>query len=516
MAEVYRVRKLSRDSSERACDTDPMNIWARKPVEALRADADLPGGPAGDGHPSLPRSLGIFGLTCFGVGSTVGAGIFIYTGTVAAEHAGPAVALSFALASFVCLLAGLCYAELASMIPVAGSAYSYAYATMGEGIAWIVGWCLMLEYLFSASLIAISWSGYAQATLHQFGFDLPKLLSVSPFDVKDSYHVIRTGTLIDLPAVLITLLCMVIMLAGIQTSALVNNVIVVAKILAIVIVAAAGIFYVHAANWTPFIPPNLGHFGAFGWSGVVQGAAIVFFAYIGFDAVSTLGQEAKHPQRTIPVSLIASLAICAVLYLAVSLVITGLADYHVLNVPDPIYVALDRAGPGLAWVRWLVAVVAVVGLVSVLLVTLLGQVRIFFAMGRDGLLPAAFARVHRKSRTPHIGTWVSGIVAALAAGLAPLALLGELISIGTLLAFAIVCGGVWVLRLTRPDLPRPFRVPLSPWVPLLGMLSCLALMGSLPIGTWWRLLVWLVLGVALYGFYGASHSKLNARPQSRS
>jgi APA family basic amino acid/polyamine antiporter len=481
-----------------------LNIWARKPIEDLCSEAAV----GSEVVTALPRSVGFFALTCFGVGSTVGAGIFVLTGTVAAEHAGPAVALSFLLASCVCLLAGLCYAELASMIPVAGSAYSYTYATLGEAVAWTVGWCLVLEYLFSVSLVAISWSGYAQSTLHQFGWSLPEALSKSPFDVRGSYHVFWTGTLIDLPAVLITAFCTLVLLGGVRLSAGFNNVIVVAKVLAILVVVAVGFGHVHPANWAPFIPPNTGAYGVYGWSGVMQGTAILFFAYIGFDAVSTMGREAREPQKSIPASLIASLAICAVLYLATSVAITGMASYHDLDVPDPVYAALDRAGPSVAWAKSLVGFVAVVGLVSVVLVTLLGQVRIFYAMGKDGLLPEAFARVHPVTRTPHIGTIVAGIVAAIAAGLLPLGLLGELISMGTLLAFAIVCGGVLVLRSTRPEMPRPFRVPLCPWIPGAGVLACLGLMWTLPNSTWLRLVFWLIIGALIYGLYGVRRSRL--------
>ena len=411
------------------------------PVEELCADAGVEGEVT-----ALPRSIGVFALTCIGVGATVGAGIFVLTGSVAAEHSGPAVGVSFALASIVCLLAGLCYAELAAMIPVAGSAYSYTYATMGEGIAWTVGWCLILEYLFSASLVAISWAGYALSSLRQIGFDLPAAWLAAPFDVKDGWHVFRTTTLVNAPAVLITVLCTVVLLGGLKTSARLNNVMVVAKVIAILVVVFVGAGHVHTSLWHPFIPPNSGQFGVYGWSGVFQGTAILFFAYIGFDAVSTMGQEARNPQRTIPLSLLLGLAICAVLYLAVSFVVTGLVGYRELGVPDPMYLALDRAGPSAVWAKYLVGFVAVAGLVSVLLVTLMGQVRVFYAMGRDGLLPAAFARIHPTSRTPHVGTIVTGVVSSVAAGLLPLGLLGDIISMGTLLAFGIVCGGVLVLR----------------------------------------------------------------------
>ncbi|HTB64771.1 MAG TPA: amino acid permease [Steroidobacteraceae bacterium] len=481
-----------------------MNIWARKPVEELCSEAGVDGEVT-----ALPRSIGVFALTCIGVGATVGAGIFVLTGSVAAEHSGPAVGISLLLASIVCLLAGLCYAELAAMIPVAGSAYSYTYATLGEGIAWTVGWCLMLEYLFSASLVAISWAGYAQSSLHQFfGMDLPAAWMSAPFDVKDAWHIYRTTTFANLPALLVTVACTLLLLGGLKTSARVNNVMVVAKVIAILVVVFVGAGYVHTSLWHPYIPPNTGQFGVYGWSGVFQGTAILFFAYIGFDAVSTMGQETRNPQRTVPLSLLLGLGICAALYLAVSFVVTGLVGYKDLDVPDPMYLALDRAGPAVAWAKYLVGFVAVVGLVSVLLVTLMGQVRIFYAMGRDGLLPAAFARVHPRTRTPHIGTIVTGVVSSIAAGLLPLALLNDIISMGTLLAFGIVCGGVLVLRRTRPDLPRPFKAPGGSWVPLAGALCCAGLMATLPRLAWIGFIFWLVIGLAVYAWYGATRSKL--------
>jgi basic amino acid/polyamine antiporter, APA family len=480
-----------------------LNIWARKPVEDLCSEAGVGGEVT-----ALPRSIGVFALTCIGVGATVGAGIFVLTGSVAAEHSGPAVGLSFLFASIVCLLAGLCYAELAAMIPVAGSAYSYTYATMGEGIAWTVGWCLMLEYLFSASLVAISWAGYARSTLHQLGVELPAAWLAAPFDVTDGWHIFRTATVVNAPAIAVTAVCTLLLLGKLKTSALLNTIMVVSKVIAILVVVFVGAGHVHTALWHPYIPPNTGAFGVYGWSGVFQGTAILFFAYIGFDAVSTMGQEARNPQRTIPLSLLLGLAICAVLYLAVSFVVTGLVGYHDLGVPDPMYLALDRAGPSVLWAKYLVGFVAVVGLVSVLLVTLMGQVRIFYAMGRDGLLPAAFARIHPRTGTPYIGTIVTGVVSCVAAGVLPLGLLGDIISMGTLLAFGIVCGGVLVLRRTRPDLRRPFQAPGGIWVPLAGALCCAGLMATLPRLAWVGFLVWLVIGLTVYGLYGATRSKL--------
>ena len=480
-----------------------MKIWARKPIEQLRAAAAF----AGEGY-DLRRVFGGFALTCFGVGSTIGAGVFVLTGTVAAQHTGPAVAIAYILASVVCLLAGLCYAELASMIPVAGSAYSYTYATLGEGIAWLVGWCLVLEYMMSVSIVAIAWSGYAQSALHNFGWTLPAQLSQPPFDVRGLHETFRTGAIVDLPAALVTLACTALLLAGARISAGINTAIVVLKVLAILVVVTIGLGAVQVANWVPFIPANTGEFGSFGWSGILRGTAILFFAYTGFDAVSTLGQETHRPQRTIPLALLASLGICTSLYVVVGLFVTGLVDYRQLNVPDPVYLAVARAGSSLTAAKVLVSIITVFGLVSVMIVNLLGQVRIFYAMGRDGLMPRAFSRVHAKTATPWLGTIVTGVVATVIAGVVPLGLLGELVSIGTLLAFAIVCCGVLVLRVRRPHEPRPFRVPFAPWTPLLGVVSCMGLMLSLPLATWVRLVVWLALGALVYFLYGIRHSEL--------
>jgi APA family basic amino acid/polyamine antiporter len=477
-------------------------LFARKSIEALTAEAER----AKSGE-ALPRTLGLFSLTCFGVGSTIGAGIFVLTGTVAAVHAGPAVVLSFVLSGLACALAGLCYAEFAAMVPAAGSAYTYAYATLGELVAWTIGWCLVLEYLFASAMVAIGWSGYAAAMAADFGFALPAAFTQAPLDV-GAGGLVATGAIFNAPAAAVVVLCTALLLAGTRASARVNDLIVVAKVIVIVIVGVAGLKFAHPGHWVPFIPRNTGRIGEFGVSGVVTGAAIVFYAYVGFDAVSTMSQETHNPRRTVPLALIASLAVCTALYVLIALTITGLTDYRGLNVSDPVYVALAAAGPALAWAKPLVGGVVVVGLISALLVTLLGQVRIFYAMARDGLLPKMFAAVHPRWGTPHIGTLVTGATAAIIAGLFPLNLLGELISIGTLLAFAIVCLGVIVLRRRRPDLPRPFPVPGYPWIPLAGIAVCLALMASLPRDTWVRLVVWLMLGFAVYGAYGAKHSRL--------
>ena len=462
----------------------------------------------GERGPHLARTLGFWSLTAFGVGCTIGAGIFSLTGEVAAHQAGPAVSLAFVLASVACFLAGLCYAEFAAMVPISGSAYSYAYVTLGELTAWIVGWSLAIEWLFSASLVAISWSGYVQAALREFGVTLPPFLAQAPFTLDARHHLMATGAWLDLPAVAVVLACTALLLAGTRTSAAVNTAIVLAKVAALIVLVVVGARYVHPGNWRPFIPENGGSFGQFGWSGLARGAGILFFAYLGFDGVSTLAEEARNPQRTLPWSLFASLLICTVLYVGVSLVITGLADYRSLAVADPLYYALSAAHAPLGPLKALVSVVALVGLVSVVLACIVGQVRIFYSMARDGLLPPALARVSGAQQTPVIGTMVTGCVAALIAGVIPLATLGELISLGTLLAFTMVCLGVLVLRRIEPGAQRPFRTPWVPLVPALGIVSCVALMLSLPGATWLQLCAWGAVGLVVYAAYGRRHSRL--------
>ena len=487
-----------------------MSFGSRKTIESCTADV------SGEAGPRLRRSLGVVGLTAFGVGSTIGAGIFSLTGDVAAHQAGPAVSLSFVLASIACFFAGLCYAEFAAMVPISGSAYSYAYVTLGEGTAWIIGWSLVLEWLFSASVVAISWSGYTSAALQSMGFPLPKFLIHSPFAIDAAGHWSLSGAWFDLPAVLVVLACTALALAGTRTSAGVNTVIVVAKVIALILIMAVGAEYIHAQNWRPFIPHNTGAFGQFGWSGVARAAGTLFFAYIGFDGVSTLAEEARNPQRTVPLSLFASLLICTLLYVGVSLIITGLTNYRSLGVADPLYFALTQAGVSLGYLRGLVAVVAIAGLLSVVLASIVGQVRIFYAMARDGLLPRAFGRLSRSAGIPYLATIITGIAASVMAAFLPLELLGELISIGTLLAFAVVCIGVVVLRKIAPQARRPFRTPWVPLVPMLGLLSCLILMLSLPAGTWIRLVVWTGLGLLVYAAYGRRHSRLSREAARRS
>ena len=480
-----------------------MGLWSRKSIASLQTEA------AAEGHGTLKRALGATNLTMLGIGAIIGAGIFVLTGTAAAQYAGPGVVLSFVLAGLGCLFAGLCYAEFAAMIPIAGSAYTYGYATMGEFIAWIIGWDLILEYLFGAATVAVGWSGYFVAFLEEFGIHLPEAWTSAPFNVEGTHTLVRNaGGIINLPAMILILLMTALLVIGISESAKFNNIIVFVKTAIVFLVIGFGFMFVNSANWSPFIPENTGTFGQYGWSGVVRAAGVVFFAYIGFDAVSTAAQEAKNPQRDMPIGILASLAICTVLYILMALVMTGLVPYTQLNVPHPVFVAIDAAGPGLKWLTYFINIGAIAGLASVVLVMLMGQPRIFYSMSRDGLLPEVFGRVHPKYQTPYITTILTGVVAALVAGFFPIGLLGELVSIGTLLAFVIVCAGVLVLRYKQPDIPRPFRTPLVPIVPILGILICFGLMAFLPGDTWIRLLVWLAIGLAIYFLYGRHNSRI--------
>ncbi len=461
-----------------------------------------------DSANELHRTLDARALVLLGIGAIIGTGIFVLTGTAAANHAGPALVLSFVVAGIGCAFAGLCYAEFASMIPVAGSAYSYSYATLGEFIAWFIGWNLILEYLFAAATVAVGWSGYVVSLVEQFGIMLPDALTNAPFTKGvGHFEIVRTEALVNLPAVLVVAAITALCYVGIHQSARFNAVVVAIKVAVILLFIGFGIWVVDGANWQPFIPENTGQFGRFGVSGVLQAAGIIFFSYIGFDAVSTAAQEAKNPQRDMPTGILASLAICTVLYVAVSAVLTGMVHYSELNTAAPVALALDRH-PELSWLAGWIKLGAIAGMTSVMLVMTLGQPRIFYAMSRDGLLPPLFRRVHPKHKTPHIGTLITGSLAALIAGLFPVTILGELVSIGTLLAFATVCIGVLVLRYTRPDLQRPFRVP-APWfVCIAGALICAGMMASLPPDTWVRLLGWTAVGMLVYAFYGYHHSEL--------
>lgn len=475
-------------------------IFRRKSIEALTAERS-------GGEKGLKRVLAPSGLVSLGIGGIIGAGIFVLTGQAAAQYAGPAIVLSFIVSGMVCVFAGLCYAELASMIPVAGSAYTYSYATLGELFAWIIGWDLILEYLFGAATVAVGWSGYVVSFLRDYGLVVPAYLSSAPLVHDPQLGWQLTGALINLPAVLIVGAVTTLLTIGIRESSIFNNAIVVLKLSVLLLFIGFGIYYIDPANWRPFIPDNTGEFGYFGWSGVLRGAGVVFFAYIGFDAVSTAAQEAKNPQKDMPIGILGSLAIATVLYVIVAAVLTGMVSYKELNVPDPIAVGIDRAGEGMLWLKSLVKIGAIAGLSSVILVLLLGQSRVFFSMASDGLLPERFSAVHRVFRTPYLTTIVSGAAAMLVAGLFPIGLLGELVSIGTLLAFVIVCVGVVALRYRHPEIPRAFRTPFVPLVPALGAAIALLQMLALPFDTIMRLIVWMVAGLLVYFLYGRRHSK---------
>ena len=511
------------------------DLLATKPIDLLLAEASDESGTG------LRRVLGPVNLVTLGIGAIIGAGIFVFTGTVAATMTGPAVVLSFVVAGVGCVFAGLCYAEFASLIPIAGSAYTYGYATLGEIFAWIIGWDLIIEYAVGAASVAVGWSGNLIALFQSFGIQLPPQIIAPPGTLLVFYNgqwsrlatigvtLAKAGVdatklptahgVLDLPAYLVIAIMTLILVIGVRESANFNSFIVFIKVgTVLTFIGIAGLFLlrhpqVGAANWHPFIPPNQGTFGAFGWSGIARGAGVIFFAYIGFDAVSTAAQEARNPQRDMPIGILGSLAICTVLYVCLGFMLTGVVSYTELNTAAPVAVGIKATG-----VRWGSIVVMLgtfAGLTTTMLVMLLGQSRVFFSMSRDGLLPEWAGKVHPRFRTPWISSIVVGFFVAIIAGVLPINVLGQLTSIGTLLAFVIVSAGVWALRVKRPDLHRPFKAPMVwkgfPLTPILGIVISLGLMASLPWSTWLRLIVWLIIGMAIYFGYGRSHSRLRTR-----
>ncbi|MBC7390591.1 MAG: amino acid permease [Opitutaceae bacterium] len=506
-----------------------MSIFYTKPVKSLIDHSN------GD-ETSFKRTLGRLNLTALGIGAIIGAGIFVLSGQAAAQYAGPAIILSFVISAVSCAFAGLCYAELASMIPVAGSTYTYAYATLGELIAWIIGWDLILEYLFAASTVSVGWSGYVTSFLKDFGIVFsPEYIAATgtkminlpmegwkPFTHQLGVALAQKGILIDqlqqttaivnVPAMLINLICTVILVIGIKESANVNNIMVILKVAVILLFIGFGFFFINYDNLTPFIIPetiDAAGVSHYGWNGILTGSAVIFFAYIGFDAVSTAAQEAKDPQKDVPYGILVSLAVSTILYILVALVLTGIVNYKELNVSDPIALAVNTMGESMIWLRPVIKIAAIAGLSSVILVMLMAQPRIFYSMAKDGLLPKWFSDMHPKYKTPYKSSILCGLVSMVIGGVLPIDILGELVSIGTLLAFVIVCAGVMILRKTRPDIPRVFRTPWVPFVPIVGALICMWQMSSLPLDTWIRLFVWLAIGLVIYFIFG----KRNAAKQ---
>lgn len=490
------------------------NLWVKKSITSLQNEVE--GETSG-----LKRTLGARSLIALGIGAIIGAGLFSITGGAAANNAGPAVTISFVIAAVACAFAGLCYAEFASMIPVAGSAYTYSYATMGEFIAWIIGWDLVLEYAVGAATVSISWSRYFTKFLGYYDLHLPASMTMSPWDSALLADGSTVHGMINIPAIFIVVLMSLLLVRGTKESAFVNGIIVALKITVVLIFIVLGWGFINSENYHPYIPLNTGEFGSFGWSGIVRAAGIIFFAYIGFDAVSTAAQEAKNPKRDMPIGILVSLVICTVLYILFAHVMTGVANYTSFQGADgiaPVAVAIDHMGtvgangvivPAYPWLNKAIIIAILAGYSSVIMVMLMGQSRVFFSMSKDGLLPKIFSRVHPKYGTPSKSNLLFMVFVSLFAAFVPARVVGEMTSIGTLLAFVLVCVGVWVLRVKQPNIPRAFKTPFVPLVPILGILSCVFMMVFLPGDTWLRLIIWLAIGFAIYFGYSVKNSKLN-------
>jgi APA family basic amino acid/polyamine antiporter len=478
-------------------------MWAKKSIAQLQDEA-------GDGEKGLKRTLTATSLVALGIGAIIGAGLFVRTAAAAADHAGPAVTLSFVLAAFGCALAGLCYAEFASIVPIAGSAYTYSYATMGELVAWIIGWDLVLEYALGAATVAIAWSEYLNNLLAYFGTHIPYAWCHAPSQISAQGE----HGILNLPALFILLLLSLVLMRGTRESARFNAIIVVVKVVIVLLFIGLGWQFVQPANHQPFIPANTGTFGSFGWSGIVAGAGVVFFAFIGFDAVSTAAQEAKNPKRDMPIGILVSLGVCTVLYILFGYVLTGVANYQEFQGPGKeasVAYVIRTYMSQYAWLELFITIAILAGFSSVILVMLLGQSRVFYSMSRDGLVPAVFSDLHPKFHTPYKSNFLFFLFVGVFAAVVPGDVVGDMTSIGTLFAFVLVCAGILVLRKTDPGLHRPFKTPLVPFVPILGILVCLFMIYGLGIHNWMRLIVWMGLGLVIYFAYGRGRSKLKSK-----
>jgi basic amino acid/polyamine antiporter, APA family len=474
-------------------------LFLRKPLNSDFNDEERHG---------LKRHLGSVQLTAIGIGAIIGAGIFVITGQAAADYAGPSVIISFIIAAIICIFAGLCYAELSALIPISGGSYSYSYVSMGEFPAWIVGWTLIAQCMLSISTVAVGWSGYCVSLLNDFGVTISDNLAHAPivYSAKSGWEF--SGAILNVPAMILIGLVTILISVGIKAAAHFNHVMVAVKLCTIALFILLGISHIDTQNWVPFIPPNTGTFGEFGWSGILRGAGLIFFAYIGFDTVSTLAQDAKKPQKDLPRGILGSLAICTVAYIVTALILTGVVHYNLLGVADPMSVALNAMGPKFFWLSLIVKLAILAGLTTVVLVQSLGQTRIFFAIGKDGLLPRSFSNVNKKTRTPIFASILTGLICLIIAGLFPVGVLGELVSMTTLLLFAIVCAGVLILRYRHPEIKRPFKVPFVPVVPILGIVACIAQMCFLPPATWVQLVIWMAIGLIIYFSYSIRKSKI--------
>jgi APA family basic amino acid/polyamine antiporter len=478
-------------------------LFVKKTIKSLLDEAQ-------ESRHGMKRSLGAVTLTAMGIGAIIGAGIFVLTGPAAAEYAGPGILLSFVFAATICVFAALCYAEFASLIPISGSAYTYAYATMGEFTAWIIGWGLTMEYLFSAATVSVGWSAYFASLLKDMGIVIPQAIASAPISYDLATGWARTGALINVPAMVIVALIGALVAVGIRAAASFNNLMVIIKLGAIALFVACGVAFINLDNLTPFIPQNTGTFGEFGWSGILRGGGVVFFAFIGFDALSTMAQECRNPQKHLPIGMIGSLGISTLVYIIIGFVLLGIVSYTTLNVPDPITVAINALGPSFVWLRFVIKLAILAGLTSVVLVMILGQSRIFYTMSKDGLLPKSIAKISSRFQTPFLATIMVTLACMILAGIFPVAILGQLTSMGALLAFAIVCFGILVLRYKQPTLHRPFKTPFVPWIPLAGTLVCVIQMIALPGVTWVQFLIWMFIGCLIYFGYSVKHSKARA------